>query len=114
MAYSLAPSRNTARSIATSSNSSFGNIFFVLSKTIVTAARFALGAMFEPDQMRSSLRLPRIDFIDCSPKANLKASATFDFPDPFGPTTLVTDDEKSSTVFRAKDLNPAISSRFSI
>lgn len=68
----------------------------------------------EPAQMRSSLRLPRILFIDCSPSAKRNASATFDFPDPFGPTMAVAADEKSSTVFRANDLNPAISSRFSI
>ena len=81
---------------------------------MVTAARFARGAMFDPDQIRSSLRLPRMDFIDCSPSAKRNASATFDLPEPFGPTTLVTEDEKSSTVFRAKDLNPAISRRFSM
>ncbi len=114
IAYSLAPSRNTARSIATSSKSSFGKMRRVLSNTMVTAARLARGAMLEPDQMRSSLRFPRMDFIDCSPSAKRKASATFDFPEPFGPTTDVTDDEKSSTVFRANDLNPAISNRFSI
>ena len=64
--------------------------------------------------MRSSLRFPRMDFIDCSPSAKRNPSATLDLPEPFGPTMAVAADEKSSTVFRANDLNPAISSRFSI
>jgi hypothetical protein len=86
----------------------------VLSNTITTEALFARGAMCEPAKIKSSLRFPRIDFIDCSPSAKRNASATFDFPEPFGPTIAVAADEKSSTVFRANDLNPAISKRFNI
>jgi hypothetical protein len=87
---------------------------FVLSNTIATAARFARALMCVPLNIRSSLRFPRMLFMDCSPRAKRKASATFDFPEPFGPTIAVVWFEKSSTVFRAKDLKPAISSRFSI
>ena len=53
-------------------------------------------------------------FIDCSPRANLKASATFDLPEPLGPTMAVVLEAKSRTVFFANDLNPAISSRFNM
>jgi hypothetical protein len=55
-----------------------------------------------------------MDFMDCSPKTKRIASATLDFPEPFGPTMAVIDALKSSTVFRAKDLNPVISTRFSL
>ena len=81
---------------------------------MATEARLALGAVCEPLKIRSSARFPRILFIDCSPSAKRKASATLLFPDPFGPTMAVVALEKSSTVFRTKDLNPTISSRFSI
>ena len=60
-----------------------------LSNTMTTAARFALGTVWEPPQMRSSARLPRILFIDCSPSAKRNASATFDLPEPFGTTIAV-------------------------
>src|SRR3990167_7015079 len=114
MEYSLAPSLNTARSMETSSKSSFGNIFFRLSKTIETAPLLERGVVWEPDQMRSSLLFPRMDFIDCSPRAKRNASATLLLPEPFGPTMAVVALEKSSSVFLANDLNPAISSRFSM
>ena len=52
--------------------------------------------------------------MDCSPSAKRNASATLLFPEPLGPTIAVAACEKSSTVFRAKDLNPTISSRLSI
>src|SRR3989344_867513 len=118
MEYSLVPSRNAARSIETSSKSILncrrparpGE----LSKTMATAAREARGAWCEPPQMRSSALLPLMLFIDCSPSAKRKASATLLFPEPFGPTIAVIAFEYSKTVFLGNDLNPAISSRFSI
>src|SRR3989338_9633486 len=111
--YSLVPSRKTARSRETSSKSIL-NVRRELSKIIETEARFARGAVCEPLNIKSSERFPRILFIDCSPSANLNASATLLFPEPFGPTIAVVELEKSKTVFLAKDLNPTISSRFSI
>ncbi len=82
-----------------------------LLNVIETDPRFARGEAFEPFQIRSSPRFPRMDFIDCSPKTNRTASATLDLPEPFGPTIAVTDEVKSKLVFLAKDLNPEISSR---
>ncbi len=81
-------------------------MFLVLSKTSLTPALFDRPVSVEPFQIKSSPRLPRIDFMDCSPKQNRKASATFDLPLPFGPTMAVTLDLKSSSVFLAKLLKP--------
>ena len=53
---------------------------------------------------------PRIDFMDCSPSTNRNASAIFDLPEPFGPTTDVIGVENSRSSFFAKDLNPLTSS----
>src|SRR3989338_6483897 len=111
--YSPVPSRKTARSIETSSKSIL-KILRELSKMMATEARFALGVVCDPPQIRSSARFPRMLFIDCSPSAKRKASATLLLPDPFGPTIAVVELEKSKTVFLANDLNPTISSRFNI
>ena len=85
-----------------------------LSKAMTTPARLARGIECEPPQIKSSARLPRILFIDCSPSAKRNASAMFDFPLPLGPTIAVVEAPKSSAVFLANDLNPTTSSRFSI
>ena len=52
--------------------------------------------------------------MDCSPKTKRIDSATFDLPEPFGPTIEVIGALKSSVVFLANDLKPESSSRFSI
>jgi hypothetical protein len=94
------------------SSKSTGNCFFVLSSVIFTPARLPRAIETEPLKMRSSPRLPRIDLIDCSPKTKRNASATFDLPDPFGPTMPVIAVENSRSLFLANDLKPLISRDF--
>ena len=71
-------------------------VFFIklslnlLSKTILTEALLVFPSSGEPFQIRSSPLRPRIDFIDCSPRAKRKASAMFDLPLPLGPTIAET------------------------
>src|SRR3989344_2560065 len=73
---------------------------------MVTDARLPLGSFCEPLKIRSAPSLPRMDFMDCSPKTKRIASTTFDFPEPFGPTTQTIPCENSKTVFLENDLNP--------
>jgi hypothetical protein len=56
--------------------------------------------------MTSSILPPRRDLAPCSPITQERASTTFDFPEPFGPTTQVIPRSKSRVVEDAKDLNP--------
>ena len=111
IAYSFVPSRFTARSTTISSKSS-GNtrVPFLagLRSLIATDARLDLEILVEPLKIRSSPRFPRIDLIDCSPRTKRNASATFDFPEPFGPTIAVMGVLNSSSPLRAKDLKPLI------
>src|SRR3989344_2906279 len=88
------------------SGKSISKIFLVLSKITLTAALLALGSLVAPFQIRSSPRLPRMIVRDCSPSANLKASATLDLPEPFGPTMEEMGASNSKVFFFAKDLNP--------
>src|SRR3989344_8698936 len=80
-----------------------------LSKTTFTAPRFDLERPGLPPQIRSSPFLERIDFIDCSPRTKRNATATLDFPEPFGPTTATIGLPNTSSVFLPKDLNPTSS-----
>ncbi len=57
-----------------------------LSKYMVTEARELFGKFLEPLKIKSDPKLPRIDFMDCSPKTKRSASTTLDLPEPFGPT----------------------------
>src|SRR3989344_5116054 len=93
------------RSIVTSEKSR-SKIFFVLSKVTLTDARPARGKSAEPFQIKSSPRLPRILLTDCSPRTKRKSSATFDLPEPFGPTMTEMGESNSKIFFFAKDLNP--------
>src|SRR3989338_841416 len=99
------------RSMETSSKSTLKKRR-LLSKIIFTEARAKRGASGEPFQIKSSVRLPRMDFTDCSPKTKRKASAMFDFPLPLGPTTAVIGVLNSRAVFLAKDLKPVSSRDF--
>ena len=49
---------------------------------------------------------PRNDFADCSPKTQRIASATFDLPQPFGPTIHVTPSPNLISALSANDLKP--------
>jgi hypothetical protein len=77
-----------------------------LSKVSVTSAMPIGGRFSEPAKMTSSMPLPRSLRADCSPITHLMASTTFDFPQPFGPTTQVMPASKLKTVRSTKDLKP--------
>src|SRR5271169_3967738 len=63
-----------------------------------------------PAKMTSSMRAPRRDFADCSPRTQLMASLRFDFPHPLGPTTAaIPPPLKRNSVRSQNDLNPWIS-----
>src|SRR5687768_15177847 len=70
----------------------------------------------EPEKITSSAFLPRSSLRLCSPSTQRMASATFDFPEPFGPTTAVMPlvvaegVRKSNSAFSANDLKPTSSS----
>src|SRR3989338_2406034 len=106
--YSFCPSRWTTRSMTTSLKSRSSRRL-ELSNTTLTAPRFARESPGLPPHMRSSPFLERIDFIDCSPRTKRNASATFDFPEPLGPTTATIGLSNTSSVFLPNDLNPTSS-----
>src|SRR5918998_2274196 len=65
--------------------------------------------------MTSFISAPRSILTRCSPSTQEMASATFDLPHPFGPTTAVMPlPVKTSSVKSAKDLKPVISSFWSL
>ena len=53
-----------------------------------------------------SIESDRSTDVLCSPNTHLIASTTFDFPQPFGPTTAVTPFENLILVLLANDLKP--------
>ena len=59
-----------------------------------------------PAKMTSSILPPRKVLAPCSPITQASASTTFDFPEPFGPTTQVTPGSNAKVVGVAKDLKP--------
>ena len=71
-----------------------------------TFGRAALGRAEVPAKTTSSILPPRSGLTPCSPMTQENASTTFDFPDPFGPTTHVMPGSKRMEVAEAKDLNP--------
>src|ERR1700730_3050669 len=60
----------------------------------------------DPWKITSSIFCPRKVFGLCSPRAHRIASATFDLPQPFGPTMQVTPGKTWTSVFSANDLKP--------
>src|SRR3989344_1097221 len=62
--------------------------------------------------MRLALFSARIDLEERLPRTKVKASKTFDFPDPFGPMMQLKSSPNTSSVFLAKDLNPCITNLF--
>src|SRR3989344_5339848 len=109
--YSFCPSRYTTRSTATSLKSRSSHRLQLSNKTF-TAARFMRGKAGDPPHIKSSPRFERMDFIDCSPRTKRNASATFDFPLPFGPTMEAMAAPNRSSVFFPNDLNPVSSIDF--
>src|SRR5919199_6091117 len=78
----------------------------VLSIVRLTSARPSGGRPAVPAKMTSSILPPRRLLAPCSPITQLRASTTFDFPEPFGPTTQVMPGSSRSVVADAKDLKP--------
>src|SRR3982750_1990956 len=77
-----------------------------LSMVSSTSARPSGGRPDVPAKMTSSILPPRSDFAPCSPIPQASAAATFDLPDPLGPTMQVMPGSSWSVVEEAKDLNP--------
>src|SRR5437588_6398339 len=68
-----------------------------------------------PAKITSSMRAPRRVRADCSPKTHEIASATFDLPQPFGPTMAAMPSPWNLSSFLSqKDLNPRICSFLSL
>ena len=82
-----------------------------LMKVRTTSAMESGGFDSEPLKITSSMERPRSWRADCSPRTQRMASATFDLPQPFGPTTPVTPSSKTTTVRSMNDLKPSTSSR---
>src|SRR5258708_9611359 len=84
----------------------------LLSIVSVTSARPSGGRAEVPAKPTSSILPPRSGLTPCSPITQENASTTFDFPDPFGPTTQVIPRSNRSEVAEANDLNPRRVSAF--
>ena len=83
---------------------------YIVTEAIPTGLRSRV-----PAKMTSSMRAPRRLFADCSPSTQLIASLRFDLPQPFGPTIAAMPAPlKRISVRSTKDLNPWISTRFSL
>src|SRR5262245_43284512 len=68
-----------------------------------------------PAKITSSMRVPRSDLADCSPRTQLMASLILDFPQPFGPTiAAIPSPPNRSSVRSQNDLNPWSSTRLSL
>src|ERR1700704_4608432 len=68
-----------------------------------------------PEKITSSMREPRNDLADCSPKTHEIASAMFDFPQPLGPMiAAIPSPWNFSSVRSQNDLNPRICSLLSL
>ena len=105
MAYSLSPVRKSVRVMVTSVKS-IGSSPAELSMQSDTSARPSAGRLAVPAKMTSSIFCDRTAEGAWAPSTHPMASTTFDFPDPFGPTTTVTPGSSSRAVVSAKDLNP--------
>src|SRR5690242_8938377 len=105
ISYSLSPERYIRRVIETSVYS-IGRAPSWLSIVRVTSARPSGARPAVPAKMTSSIFPPRNALAPCSPRTQLMASTTLDFPEPFGPTTQVMPGSRRSVVAEAKDLKP--------
>jgi hypothetical protein len=72
----------------------------------VTSARPSGARPVVPAKITSCILPPRSAFALCSPSTQRMESATFDLPQPFGPTIAVTPGSKRSVVGSAKLLKP--------
>ena len=105
ISYSLAPSRNMRRVIATSVKS-IGRRLSLLSNVSVTSARPKGLRSPAPAKITSCILPPRRFFAPCSPITQASASTTLDLPEPFGPTTAQMPGSNFIVVAEAKDLKP--------
>ena len=84
--------------------------FSELSNVIETSAMFFEDRFAVPENITSSIPVPRILFAEVSPMHHLKASIILDFPQPLGPTIPVRPFSIKKTFFSTNDLNPVNSS----
>ena len=102
--YSFSPLRNSRRPSSRTWKST-GSSPSPLSRTSVTSAMPWAERFSEPAQMTSSALRDR-SARPCSPSAQRSASARFDLPEPFGPTTALMPAPNSTLVRSANDLKP--------
>ena len=111
IAYSDSPLRNSVLVIVISAMS-IGSFPEELSIVRLTSARPSAARAAVPAKMTSSIFWLRRALGPWAPSTQVTASTTFDFPDPFGPTTTVTPGSNSRVVGSANDLKPLRWSRF--
>ena len=111
IAYSDSPLRKSVRVIVISAMSTESRPE-VLSIVRLTSARPRAGRDAVPAKMTSSIFWLRSALGPWAPSTHVTASTTFDFPEPFGPTTTVTPGSNSSHVGSANDLKPLRCRRF--
>jgi hypothetical protein len=85
---------------------SISSHFVLLLKCKVTSAISAGLSLAVPLKIISIDVFALKDFLDDSPRTHLIASFILDFPEPFGPTIIVSPSSKLTIVFSLKDLNP--------
>ena len=86
-----------------------GSIKVTLASAIPVGGRVPV-----PLKITSAMRSPRRLRALCSPSTQLMASAKFDFPHPFGPTTATVPSPNSRRVRSANDLKPSSSIFFNL
>ena len=105
--YSLSPLRYTLRPISMSLYS-MGSLPLLLCTVRVTSQTLSGFIFSAPLKITSSIFPPRSTLDFCSPSTHRIASTIFVFPQPFGPTTVVTPSLSFKISFFAKDLKPCI------
>src|SRR5919202_1639527 len=108
--YSESPERYRRR-VRRTSRKSTGRLLSALSRISDTSAIPSGWREAEPAKITSSGLRARTALADCSPSTQRTASATFDLPEPLGPTISTMPGGSSATVRLANDLKPTNSRR---
>src|SRR5205814_4026868 len=106
--YWPSPPRWRRRVIAISLKSSSENCPSALSNRSSTSHQSAAARPAAPANRTSSGFSARSSEGDSEPEAQSSASETFDFPDPFGPTTTATPRSRRTSTGSGNDLKPRI------
>src|SRR5438270_8546379 len=104
--YCPSPPRCSRRTIETSENSMPGRAWSALSKRSSTSQKSAGERPAAPEKSTSSGFSARSSLGARLPDAQTSASAMFDLPEPFGPTTTATPGSSRTSVLSGNDLKP--------